>query len=241
MTSISPKINVLFATPTFDFSFCAEYQTSMLSTSIHLAQHKIPFRARFVAGMCFIDLARNQLSHHFLNETDCTDLFFIDSDVGWDFRAVKRFLEYPQEVVGGLVPKRWDEEPYHDRALTGRVENGLIETVEVPTAFLRIKRSVFEKMDEAYPEYADYHTLDSGKPYFQTGYFNKHFHGEDIFFCRQWTALGGSIWIDPDVRFTHRGQKFWEGNFLEHGIKTGMLQATPVPNESESVPLAIAS
>ena len=231
---------VLFATPTFDFSFCAEYQTSMMSTALYLAQHKIHVQARFVAGMCFIDLARNQLVHHFLHETDCTDLFFIDSDVGWDYRATKKFLEYPQEVVAGLVPKRWDKEPYHDRALTGKIENGLIETLEAPTAFMRIKRSAFDKLDKAYPEYADYHTMDSGKPYFQTGYMNKHFTGEDIFFCRQWTALGESVWIDADVRFTHRGQKFWEGNFLEHGVKTGMLQATQLP-DPESVPLSIAS
>src|ERR1700729_483571 len=98
------KPYVLFATPTFDFSFCAEYQTSMLSTAIELTRQKIQMRARFVAGMCFIDLARNLLVEHFLKETDCTDIFFIDSDVGWDYAAVRRILEYPQEVVGGLVP-----------------------------------------------------------------------------------------------------------------------------------------
>jgi hypothetical protein len=235
------KPSVLFATPTFDFSFCAEYQTSMMSTAIELTHQKIQMRARFVAGMCFIDLARNLLVQHFLHETECTDLFFVDSDVGWDYKVVQRFLEYPQEVVGGLVPKRWDKEPFHDRALNGKVEDGLVGTLEVPTAFLRLKRSAFEKLDAAYPEYAEYETMGNGKPYFQMGFVNKHFCCEDIFFCRQWCAMGGSIWIDPNVRFTHRGQRFWEGNFLEHGMKEGFLQTTQVPVEPQSIPLSIAS
>lgn len=219
---------VLFATPTYDFHFSVEYQTSMLQAAISLERQGVETRARYVGGLCFIDLARNELVDYF-KTTDCTDLFFVDADVGFDYRVVKRFLDYPQEIVGGLVPKRWDGHPYHDNAMTGKVENGLIETLECPTAFLRIKRSVFDTLDEAYPEYAEYHTLNKGKPYFQTGYVDKRFIGEDIFFCRQWTKLGRSVWIDPDVRFTHRGQKFWEGNFLQFGVENGNFSVKEVP------------
>ena len=42
--------------------------------------------------------------------------------------------------------------------------------------------------------------------YWQTGYVEgenglKNFLGEDIFFCRQWIAMGEKIWIDPQVNF----------------------------------------
>jgi hypothetical protein len=222
----------MFATPTYDYNMCAEYTASLMMTTIYLCHLKIDAIAQFIAGMCFIDLARNKLTQAFLN-TDATDLFFIDADVGWDYKAVKRFLDYDEEIVAGLVPKRKEPTFYHDNALTGEIkDNCLIASLEAPTAFMRIKRSVFEKLDKAYPEYADYYTLDCGRAYWQTG-FTKNpdndkydFRGEDIFFCRQWIALGEKIWIDPQVDFTHRGSKEWKGNFIEYAMDKGIISAS---------------
>ena len=60
------KRKVFFATPTYDYNFCAEYTASMMMTCIHLGTHKIEAIAQFVGGMCFIDLARNKLTQAFL-------------------------------------------------------------------------------------------------------------------------------------------------------------------------------
>src|ERR1700690_3249439 len=99
------KRKVFFATPTYDYNFCAEYTASMMQTAIHLTHRKIDVCAQFVGGMCFIDLARNKLTSAFL-ASDSTDLFFIDADVGWDYKSIERFLDYDEEIVAGLVPKR---------------------------------------------------------------------------------------------------------------------------------------
>jgi hypothetical protein len=233
-------MKVMFATPTYDHSFSSEYVASMMMTTIYLHEHKYKVTAQFVGGLCFIDLARNQLTEQFL-KTNADALFFIDADVGWDYKAVKRFLEYPQDIVAGLVPKRTMNTAYHHNALTGPIsEEGLLETLEAPTAFMRINRCVFEKLDKEYPEYADYYTLDKGKAYFQTGFvpdpsnkYAKTFLGEDIFFCRQWVKMGGKLWIDPQIEFTHRGSQDWKGNFVEYAINNGILAATKV----EELPL----
>jgi len=127
------KQKVFFATPTYDYRFSAEYTTSMMMTCIHLTHLGVQVQAQVVGGLCFIDLARNKLTKGFL-DTDATDLFMIDEDVGWDYKAVKRFLDYPQEVVAGLVPKKVEGEQFHDNALTGEIENGLISSLEAPTA-----------------------------------------------------------------------------------------------------------
>jgi hypothetical protein len=224
------KRKVFFAAPSYDYNFCAEFAASMMMTTIHLCHHKIDVCAQFVGGMCFIDLARNKLTQAFL-KSDATDLFFIDADVGWDYKAVKRFLEYDEEIVAGLVPKRKEPTFYHDNALTGEIKNGLIASLEAPTAFMRLKRSVFEKLDLAHPEYKNYYTLDCGPAYWQTGYVDgenglKNFLGEDIFFCRQWVAMGEKIWIDPQVEFSHRGSKDWRGLFIEHAMEKGTIKAT---------------
>src|ERR1019366_1740169 len=137
---------------------------------------------------------------------------------------------YEEEIVAGLVPKRKQPTFYHDNALTGNIQNQLIETLEAPTAFMRIKRNVFDKIDLAHPEYKNYYTLDCGPSYWQTGYVDgenglRNFLGEDIFFCRQWIAMGEKIWIDPQVEFSHRGSFDWKGNFIEHAIEIGTIKA----------------
>lgn len=226
----SMRQKVFFATPTYDYNFSAEFTASMMMTSIELTHLKIMCCAQFVGGMCFIDLARNKLATAFM-QSDATDLFFIDADVGWDYRAVKRFLDYDEEIVAGLVPKRKVPTFYHDNALTGEIARGeLLSSLEAPTAFMRIKRSVFEKLDIAHPEYQRYYTLECGNAYFQTGYVDgpdgvKNFLGEDIFFCRQWISMGHKIWIDPNVEFSHRGSFDWKGTFIDHAMEKGTLKA----------------
>jgi hypothetical protein len=227
------KQKVMFATPTYDYQVCGEYLAAMMMTSIHLTHLKVEVTAQLVAGLCFIDLARNKLTKAFL-DSDATDLFMIDADVGWEYKAVKRFLDYKQEVVAGLVPKKIDGEAFHDNALTGEIEDGLLASLEAPTAFIRIKRSALEKYVEAYPQFKDYYTLDTGAAIWQTGFSQSpagtmDFKGEDIFFCRQWIAMGEKIWIDPQVEFTHRGSRAWKGNFIEYAVAKGTIKATKEP------------
>jgi hypothetical protein len=189
-----------------------EYTSSLLETGIRLTQAGIGVYHAVAPGNPFLDLSRNELVEKFL-ATDAEDLLFIDADVGWDAKAVTRVLSYPQEIVGGLVPKRdkSSEDTFHENALTGRMSaEGLFECKEIPTAFLRIKRSAFTRLQ---------------KPYFKIGSNPKDF-GEDIYFCRRWCETGQTMWIDSDITFSHRGGKAWKGNFYDHCRKTGLLTVT---------------
>jgi hypothetical protein len=232
MAKFESGTRVMFATPSYDYRYEVDHVSAMTATAIHLTHLNIDMRVKHVCGCCFIDLARNDLVRHFL-ATDCTDMFFVDADVGFDYQVVPRFLASKQLIVAGLVPKKWDpnqdpdKPPFHDNAMTGVMQDGLMESYEAPTAFMRIKREVFEILDAAYPYYKEYKTMGRGTPYFQTGYVKDPdsgevtFMGEDIFFNRQWCKLGERLWIDTDVQFTHRGSLSWRGNYLEHGLKTG--------------------
>jgi hypothetical protein len=219
---------VFFASPTYDYNFSCDFVASLMSTTIYLTQHGVETQAAFVGGMCFIDLARDDLVNRFL-ATDCSDLFFIDADVGWDYKCMPRILNSDKEIIAGLVPKKRDDNLWHDNAMTGKIDGGLLECLEAPTAFMRIKRSVFEQMDAFYPDLKEYKTLEHGTGYFQTGWAHggKEFMGEDIFFCRQWVKMGGKIWIDPDIDFSHRGSKSWKGNCMEAGVKSGKYTVNP--------------
>lgn len=220
-------MEVLFGTPTYDKTLSVDYVHSIIPTVQELTRQGVPCQWFALAGNCFIDRARNAIVDHFLKST-CTDLFFIDADVGWDWQAITRMLSHDAEIVGGLVPKRAvdNDAEYHGNALTGRLHAGLFETKELPTAFMRIKRSVFERLDGLYPELKGSDSACAHTPYFQSGIRDGGFLGEDIFFCRQWDLLGRSIWIDPDITFTHRGSKVWRGNFYEHAVSNGLLKTS---------------
>lgn len=202
-------MNVFIATPTYDEWLCKEYCSSLLETGVLLASEGHGVYHCIAAGNPFLDLARNDIVDKFL-ASDADDLLFVDADVGWDAKMVLRILSYKQEVVGGLVPKRNADKDgdFHCNALTGVISpEGLFQCKEIPTAFLRIKRSAFEKLK---------------KPYFKIGSTQKDF-GEDIYFCRRWCETGEFMWIDSDITFTHRGGRVWKGNFFDQAIKDKLL------------------
>jgi hypothetical protein len=218
--------HVFFATPSYDPNVCVDYLNSMLRAAVLLTSAGVKMEHYVHAGDIFIDKARNSIVEAFLDST-ATDLFFVDADVGFDARVIPRILLDSHLVVGGLVPKRdkYKEQVYHMNAITGIMEGGLMQSLEIPTAFVRIKREVFSMMK---------------KPWYKIGASESDF-GEDIYFCRKLRQLGEFCWIDSDISFSHRGTKAWTGNFYEHAIAEGFLvkadehfAATPPPQQVET-------
>ena len=210
-------MHVFIATPSFAKEVTVDYNQSTVAAAILLTKLGIELTQEIRGGDCFIDHARNALVDAFL-ATEATDLLFLDADVGFDARVLPRILRAPQDIVGGLVPKREPgAEVYHQNALTGKIQGGLFETLELPTAFMRIRRSVFEKLERPYFK------LDSSRTARDKPDLTAP-AGEDIYFCRQWCSAGGTLWIDPDISFSHRGSYAWRGNFYDHCLKTGLLQ-----------------
>lgn len=39
------------------------------------------------------------------------------------------------------------------------------------------------------------------------------FWGEDYWFTERWREMGGEVWVDPDIHFTHSGRKSWSATF----------------------------
>lgn len=227
--------HVFFATPTYDATISVEHHGSMMSAAKVLASGGVDSSVGLLGGCCFVDRARNQLVREFL-KSDCTDLFFIDADIGFDPLVLPRFIESPHDILVGIPPKRKPEVEFHIGRATNRVVHGAFEAKEVPTAFMRIKRHVFEIMDKAYPELLTSFKagIDDPTPYFQTGIFDGEFLGEDIFFCKKWSALGHSVWIDAQVDFSHRGSHPFKGNAWKYLLETGQVVLKPEYQENGS-------
>lgn len=170
----------------------------------------------------YIDRARNTCVKRFKG-SDCDVLVFIDSDVGFDPDALGRIVGYGKDVCGGLYPLKQDNlqfpgELYFDPQNNCKEEStGLVTMKMVPTGMLAIRRSVFERMDEHYDFPVDHEGI---REYFKTGMVDypedNTWFGEDVVFCKRWRAMGGELFVDPNINFTHTGTKSWKGNLHEY-------------------------
>ena len=167
-------------------------------------------------------MIRNKVMMDFL-DSDCTDLVFIDSDVGFPADAFRDLIASPEDVVAGVYPKKEANEVYPVRLLTRAdeqgnerpiVENGLCEAEGLPAGFLKIRRPVFEKMIAAFPELEYTEPFGNKKVYDLFGAFIKdsRLYLDDFAFCYRWRQLGGRCWALPNITFIHCGQKNFEGN-----------------------------
>lgn len=217
-------MELLIGTPTYSNQFCVEYVKSLAETMPRMSVGGVDVGLCVLGAHPFVDNARNKIVDYFLNQSKATDLLFIDDDVGWDYKDLGRFLQHDVDIVAGLVPKRSEKKnDFHQNAITGVINGCLFESMEAPTAFMRIRRSAFEKLDKAFPPQRVQTMGEECTAYFLTGIYNGLYIGEDIYFCRRWTEMGEKIWIDPDMTFTHRGPRAWQGNFYDHARESGLL------------------
>ena len=101
------------------------------------------------------------------------------------------------------------------------VQNGLVEVLDGGTGFMCIKRSVIEKMIQAYPETKYVNDINLGAEYEDNCYSlfdtmhcpeSNRYLSEDYTFCRRWQSLKGKIWLDPTVNLNHKGTHNYLGN-----------------------------
>ena len=93
--------------------------------------------------------------------------------------------------------------------------DGFMKMTEAPTGFMVIKRAVFERLMARYPE-LNYvpdgiGEADRGLHY---RFFDvmvdpqtRRYLSEDYGFCRLWSGLGESIYIDANSNLSHQGAK----------------------------------
>jgi hypothetical protein len=172
--------------------------------------------------------ARAIIMARFLGLEDATDLVYVDHDVAWEPGALLRLLDHPVAVVAGVYPRRADPLSFPVRWIAERAElwadpeTGLLEVEGVPGGFLRVRRDVAQAMADAYPNLEFYVSpMDDGSErapghvawaLFEPCWSGKAKLSEDLSFCRRWRDLGGSVWVDPEIRMAHTGIKSFTGS-----------------------------
>lgn len=199
---------LFICSPSFTGSYCSQYIESLVGTIKDCQQHGIKTLYKTLDGVHWIDIARDILAHVFLH-SDCTHMIQIDSDLGWSPDAPRRMVQRNLAIVGGVYPFRADIPAFP-------FKSGETGVSGLPGGFLMVRRDVVENLSEGLQKYACA-SLQFGAlqvaPLFTREFRSDGYTGEDYAFCKRATDAGYSLSTEPDIDFTHVGQKAWAGNY----------------------------
>lgn len=105
------KTSILVATPMYG-GMCTGAFSNALANLFKLAgQYGLSVKFWYLGNESLIPRARNNLAHHFLNNTDCTHLMFIDADIGFNpidvfTLAIQAKAGTDKAVVCGAYPMK---------------------------------------------------------------------------------------------------------------------------------------
>lgn len=221
---------ILLATPAYDGKVGVDFVNSLVASLLALRAAGAEVHYAIYANSANVPRVRNTAVAAMMGE-DFTDIVFIDADMQWDAVDLAKVCAYDTSIVG--VPYRartdnnarwivvWDDEVRQHEA------SGLLTAKRAGTGFLRVRRDVFEKLEELHPylHYAGPHvTEENQKPHLfaffdyalkagedgVTGHLS-----EDYYFCDLARDAGFTIWMDPNVNLGHIGSKTWSGKFVD--------------------------
>jgi hypothetical protein len=222
-------MKIAIATPMYNGTATVQYINSLTLTLKVLTLAKIEWEYFTESGDTFIDRARNALCARFMN-SDCTDLIFIDADMGWDIEGFYQLLQSPYGVTAGVGhfknedPDSWATviKTHEDRTPVCDAKHGLIEADFVGGAFLRIKKEIFSNILSKTNLEGQCYYNEKGEVihnYFECKIKNALRYGEDVVFCEKVRESGEKIWIEPRINLIHVGQKEYIGNYHKYLIE----------------------
>jgi hypothetical protein len=203
---------VMVGTPALDGSVRVQYLCSLLDTIPLLTSAGWHLRTQYVVQNSLVMDARNHIVGSFL-DSDANDLIMIDSDIGWVPSDFLRLLKHDVPIVSGVYQRKSEEKldftvKFPVEGAVRNKQTGLFKAERVGAGFLRLRRDALELMIKKYGELQYQDALGKIRYcLFDTSIRDNGLVGEDFTFCDRWRAIGGEIWVDPDIRLSHIGNK----------------------------------
>jgi hypothetical protein len=141
-------------------------------------------------------------------------LFCVDNDVCWQSGAMLKLIRHDKPFIAGVYPQRKDPIEWPVRMMC-EADGGLREAEAVPFGFACLTRGCAQTVADAYAD-AAFMTARHGSErrllsVFDPMTIDGRRRGEDYSFCHRWRAIGGRIWVDPDIHMGHVGPKLFDG------------------------------
>jgi len=222
---------VMLGLPAYDFKVSVKLAIAMAQFAVEAPKHGIDIQICNISGCSVVSRVRNLIAKDFL-ASDCTDLMFIDSDITFNPQDIFRLMAWNTDpkkgIVGGVPVARKKGQVYistlEQDADGGIYMNsyGLVKAKRIATAFMLIRKDVFETLRDNHPEwkYHDDRVVDGHPDKFCYSFFDfkstpEGYVGEDYLFCDRATAHGYEVWIDPTIKLGHLGMEEFAGSFGE--------------------------
>ena len=233
-------VKVFLSTPCYGGLCLDKYMISIIKLQLLLIQKGIQLMIDTTENESLVHRARNVAVGRFMQKTDADYFMFIDADVDFDPSAVVTLLESGHDISVACYPKKcvmWDQAKdaikkgdNRNMAMLSsslvvnigsqhrKVENGFIEVLDGPTGFMLIKRDVFKKMEDKFPElwckndhqnrdFDDYHACFDC----MIDPVSKRYLSEDYAFCRRWQQCDGKIHAHVSTTLGHIGNLPFSG------------------------------
>lgn len=227
MVSRKTLRGVFLAIPLYRNPRCTPFFMSVKKAVKQLKLFGYTVYSGLVIRDSFVQRARNRLVKQF-RDSPADTMVFLDDDLSWDAADIVRLILTPGEIVAGMYPLKTPGKEIYPSGINLKDgypilrPDGCLSTWGTQAGFMKIERSVFDKLTKAHPEQM-YCAKVNNKPtdvyydFFPQGVYEERWWGEDYSFCRLWTDIGGKIWILPDINFIHYGMddKEYKGNYHE--------------------------
>lgn len=170
-------------------------------------------------GCPYISAARSRMLRKAL-DAKADVIVFIDYDLSWGENDLLKLIETEGEVVSGTYRFKKDEEEYMGAIVPGLDgkpvvrEDGCVLAERIPAGFMKITAEAVDRFMTGYPDLCYGPKFNLSVDLFNHGAQGGMWWGEDYAFSRNWRALGGEIWVIPNLNLTHHGaDKAYPGNY----------------------------
>lgn len=229
--------SIFIALPAYDFKVSLKLAVSLAKFSRASAEHGIDIQLGSICGCSVVSRARNLLAKDML-ESKCDYLLFIDSDINFEPDDIFRLMAWgtdPKKGIVAAVPRTRNESKVYiatldydengDLTMNGM---GLVRAKRVATAFMLVRREVFETLEKEHPEWAYYDSKTDRtlSCMFDFQLAEEGYIGEDFLFCDRVRDHGFEVWIDPTITLGHMGVQEYVGNY-----GNDVLYPMVVPNQ----------
>lgn len=205
--------SIFFAAPCYGGMVTQEFLVGHLRLLETLMTINLGYAHYFVKNESLITRGRNTCAAAFL-KSSCTHMMFIDADIQFTPDDVANLWNMQEGVACGIYPMKKDDAPY-----AAWVDGKLLVEDAMPkepfladyagTGFMLIQRMVFELLQEAHPEWKYEESYGEAWAFFQDPIEDGIHLSEDYFFCKRVNEMGGEIWMHPEVRLKHVGNKVY--------------------------------
>lgn len=216
--------SILIALPAYDFKVSLKLAVSLARFAQVAPTHGIDIQINSICGCSVVSRARNLLAQELL-DSKCDYLLFIDSDINFEPEDILRLMAWgsdPKKGIVAAVPRTRSETKTYITSLEYDENNeltmngaGLVRAERVATAFMLVRREVFETLDKAHPEwrYFDPRAGFTVPCMFDFLMTKEGYIGEDFLFCDRAREHGFEVWIDPSISLGHMGVQEYTGNY----------------------------